>query len=185
MCLPKAFITRTPPKTPWLYPYRRLWQVSGPRKTSCGIINVDLPADTCKASDTKHLSILDDGHGARSALELLAAHQSSLVEHRCVTGWRHDEIAFVLGNTKELSSQQGACRYITGSGTCLLLMQLVHMVYTHAAATALRSPHATYKRHHGVNGTVGVSRKALAQTPTACRNKHTAKVKQPNSESLG
>ena len=52
---------------------------------------IDLPANACKAGDTKHLSILDNGHGARGALELLAANQSSLVEHRCITSRRHDE----------------------------------------------------------------------------------------------
>lgn len=52
---------------------------------------VDIPANACKASNTKHLSILDDGHRARGTLELLAAHQSGLVEHRCSTGRCHDE----------------------------------------------------------------------------------------------
>ena len=53
--------------------------------------DVDLPANACEAGDTKDLSVLNDGHRARGALELLAANQSSLVEHRCITSRRHDE----------------------------------------------------------------------------------------------
>jgi len=51
----------------------------------------DLPADACKASDTKDFAVPYDGHGASGTLKLLTAQQGGLVEHRHSTGRRHDE----------------------------------------------------------------------------------------------
>jgi hypothetical protein len=51
----------------------------------------DLPADACEASNTENFAISYNGHGTSGALELLAAQQGGLVEHRRSTGGRHDE----------------------------------------------------------------------------------------------
>lgn len=49
-----------------------------------------LPADTCEASNTKDFAVLDNGHGAGSALKLLPAHHGRLIEHRCRSSGCHD-----------------------------------------------------------------------------------------------